>query len=334
MGKLKFVLHGEKLRGRWMLVRTGGGHTDGDKRGWLLFKERDEEAKPKSDVLDDLPLSVSTRRSLEEIASASDSVWNGKPKANGQSTRGKKGNDKRPPLKSRTRRPRSKRSGARSRRIKDGLSKLEGTKAGTLPTRVDVQLATLAKEAPGGDEWLHEMKLDGYRMICRIDNGRVDFVTRNHKNWTERLGSLAEAAGRLPASQAILDGEVVAMRPDGTTNFQDLQNAFRDNRANHLRYYAFDLLHLDGVDLTRAPLEERKRVLAGLLSGSRLPANIRLSEHIEGKVMAASPSDVTLTVIRSCALGRRFSPGGNGVPNRGDAAATIPGRVPRPSLRR
>jgi bifunctional non-homologous end joining protein LigD len=149
-----------------------------------------------------------------------------------------------------------------------------------MPRRVEVQLATLAKGAPQGDDWFHEIKLDGYRLICRIDDGNAEFITRNHKNWTQSLPTLIEAAKRLPVRQAILDGEVVAMRPDGTTDFQELQNAFRDGRADSLYYYVFDLLYLNGVDLKPAPLEERKRVLAELLAGQA--QHLRLSEHIKG----------------------------------------------------
>ena len=118
-------------------------------------------------------------------------------------------------------------------------------------------------------------------MICRLDNGRAKFLTRNHNNWTNRLTALAEEAEKLAAHDAILDGEVVALRPDGTTDFQELQNAFRDRKAGHLYYFVFDLLHLDGRDVTGLPLEQRKQLLADLMakySGSK----IRFSEHLEG----------------------------------------------------
>jgi bifunctional non-homologous end joining protein LigD len=170
----------------------------------------------------------------------------------------------------------------RPRGTKSAVKSLNGLpRARLLPARVDVQLAMLAKEAPKGDQWLHEIKLDGYRMICRIVKGHVEFVSRNQQNWTQRFPTLAKAASRLPVKQAIFDGEVVVVRPDGTTNFQDLQNAFRDCGEERLHYYVFDLLHLDGHDLTSLALEERKRVLAKLLAKKAQPA-ISFSEHIEG----------------------------------------------------
>lgn len=282
-GKLKFKLHGKKLRGGWMLVRTGSRRsTDRDERHWLLFKERDEEAREKEDVPGELSTSVSTGRTLEEIAADRERQWNGKAKSNG----------------------RMKSSSQLARKI-------PGAKPASFPSRVEVQLATLSKEPPSGDEWLHEIKFDGYRMICRIDNRRAQFITRNHKDWTKRLPFLAEAAQRLPVRQAILDGEVVVLRPDGTTDFQDLQNAFRDQRPEALHYFAFDLLHLDGYDLTRAPLEERKRVLADVLARSGDALHIHLSEHMKGKGPAffAQASKMRLEGMISKRRDQPYQPG-------------------------
>ncbi|OAI47131.1 hypothetical protein AYO44_10160 [Planctomycetaceae bacterium SCGC AG-212-F19] len=267
-GRLKFKLHGAKLRGGWMLVHTGGGASGRDKRQWLLIKERDEEATPSKDgdILEHMPLSVATGRSLEEIAADRHRVWTSKAKS---------------PMQSARQTPRKKSATERSQRTSVAAA-IPGRKTRSLPSRVAVQLATLAAEAPEGDEWLHEIKLDGYRMICRIANGRVAFMSRNHQDWTARFPALVAAAQRLPIRQAIFDGEVVAVRPDGSTNFQDLQNAFRDVRTDQLYYFVFDILHLDGHDLAGLPLAERKRLLAKLLGETGVPPTIRLSEHIEG----------------------------------------------------
>jgi bifunctional non-homologous end joining protein LigD len=276
-GKFKFVLHGEKLRGRWMLVRTRSFSRDGrderNGRHWLLFKERDSEARSADDddVLEAQPLSVATGRSLNEIALDRDHVW-GSNKSNGKVASRHK------PVRA----ARAKQTDKSTPSTKLDVSKLPGAKTQRqLPVRVNVELATLTKEAPEGDEWLHEIKLDGYRMICRIDHGRVEFITRNHKSWTDKLPSLVEAAKRLPVSQAILDGELVALRPDGTTNFEDLQNVFKERRVNLLHYYVFDLLHLNGYDLTEVGLEARKGVLETLLQPAS-GINFHLSEHVDG----------------------------------------------------
>lgn len=271
-GRLKFQLHGEKLRGGWMLVRTKSPD-DRKRQQWLLFKERDQEARSKDqgDILEELPLSVSTGRNLEEIAANRNRVWrshrsgNGKASYNGTTKPGRQAPAKAP-----------------STVVRSLVAELTGVKESQrLPQRIDVQLATLAKEAPEGEQWLHEVKFDGYRMICRIDGGRIDLLTRNHKNWTENLPSLAQTLKRLPVKQAILDGEVVVVRPDGTTDFQDLQNAFSENRVNDLHYYFFDVLHLDGADLTGVPLEDRKRVLKSVVERYALP-HVHYSEHFDG----------------------------------------------------
>jgi bifunctional non-homologous end joining protein LigD len=268
-GKLKFKLHGQKLRGGWMLIRTGGAKSETDRRRWLLFKERDDEARTRkqADMVDEAPLSVKSGRTMDEIAANRPRVWNAKAKTNGKAARHAAAQPSSAPGRHRT---------------KARASIIPGQKSSKLPERVEVQLATLAKAAPEGDKWLHEIKLDGYRMICRIHQGSVEFISRNQQDWTERFHSLVEAAGILPVTQAILDGEVVAMRPDGTTDFQDLQNAFGNGGGAGLQYYAFDLLHLDGHDLAGLPLVERKRILARLLANRRVSSKIRFSEHIEG----------------------------------------------------
>ena len=129
--------------------------------------------------------------------------------------------------------------------------------------------------------WLSEIKYDGYRMICRVDGGRVRFHSRNHLDWTDRLSHLVTAVEQLGVESAILDGEVVALQPDGTTSFQSLQNAFREGRGDQLTYYVFDALFLAHRDLTRLPLVDRKRILSLLLWGQQGP--LRYSEHIAGQ---------------------------------------------------
>ena len=261
-GRWKFRLHGEKLQGGWMLIRTGGEKKK-DERRWLLFKEQDDEARPskKGDVLERMPLSVSTGRDLEEIAARTDSVWSSKTgRKTKASSNGRPASTKKRPL----------------------PATVSRAKRGKLPTLIEVQLATLSDTAPEGDDWQHEIKFDGYRMICRIAKGKAQFISRNHLDWTKRLKPLAVAAEQLPVSQALLDGEVVAQRPDGTTHFQDLQNAFQNGTVGELQYYVFDLLHLDGKDLTPLPLTERREALSDLLSHSGTPRSLHLSDHIDG----------------------------------------------------
>ncbi len=162
-------------------------------------------------------------------------------------------------------------------------SRIAGIQVGRMPDAIEVQLATLATKAPEGDVWLHEIKFDGYRMICRIDEGRVQLSSRSQNVWTDRFGLLAEAAKKWPLRQAILDGEVVALRPDGISDFERLQTVFRDRREGSLLYYVFDILYYDGWDLRGAPLDQRKQLLAELVAAAPEPGPLRLSEHIEGQ---------------------------------------------------
>src|SRR2546427_12313594 len=99
-------------------------------------------------------------------------------------------------------------------------------RAASLPARFEPQLATLVSSAPDGEEWLHELKFDGYRIGCRIDRRNVTLISRNGKDWTERFPEVRAAAADLSVRQALLDGEVAVLLPDGRTSFQALQNVF------------------------------------------------------------------------------------------------------------
>lgn len=267
-GKLKFKLDGEKLHGGWMLVRRGG--KDSDDRNWFLIKERDSAARSLSegDPLAEQPLSVATGRDLDEIAAQKDRVWGS---SNGKSHSAKPAKRQAAPAKAK-----------RSRRVTVRPARLVGAKRGKPPNEFWPQLATLVNEAPDGDRWLHEIKFDGYRMICRKSGRKVEFTTRNQLSWTSKLPHLVQAAAELPLKDGLLDGEVVALDAEGKSSFAALQTAFREGRSDQLVYFVFDLLYLNGYDLTGAPLEERKRQLAALLQAVDPNGPIRLAEHIAG----------------------------------------------------
>ncbi len=146
----------------------------------------------------------------------------------------------------------------------------------TLPADLRPQLATLVQAPPRGAGWVHEIKLDGYRLLCFLAPGRVRLVTRKGNDWTARYPAIARAAGRLRAKSAVLDGEAVVYLPDGRTSFQALQEGADPVLA------AFDLLFLDGSDLRSTPLLERKRALLALL-GSDGPGAIRYGDHVAGR---------------------------------------------------
>lgn len=255
-GHLRFRLDGEKLKGEWTLVRMGGrAASDGD--NWLLVKRPDDHARPGDGdaLLAAADRSVATGRSLEEIAAAADRVWTSRPKATS------------PAPARRDPRPRGKRANA----------------SASLPDFVAPALPTLVARVPAGPEWLHEIKLDGYRVLCRVADRRVRFLTRTGQDWTRKFLSLA---GALPAGldDALIDGEIVVLDDDGTSSFGRLQEELSAGRDDRLVLFAFDLLFEEGEDLRGLPLVERKARLAMLLGpGAGATGRVRLSEHVEGR---------------------------------------------------
>jgi bifunctional non-homologous end joining protein LigD len=270
-GHLDFTLAGEKLHGRWHLVRMRRKSGE-SKEPWLLLKARDEEARPEDapDILEEAPLSVVSGRSIAEIARGKGRkrVWhsNRSPRENVKAgaTRGvataKKDNGK-----------------GSNKRGKDEKSQ---PRDGRLPDFVPPSLATLRADAPSGDGWVHEIKFDGYRIQARLDRGKVRLLTRKGLDWTGRFPNIAAAVGTLPARSALIDGEVVVEDGHGVSSFSGLQAALKAGEQNAFIYYAFDLLHRDGRDLAGLPLVERKAELARLL-GKDQRGTIRMSEHFE-----------------------------------------------------
>jgi len=153
-----------------------------------------------------------------------------------------------------------------------------------VPDTLEPELATLVSGAPDGDEWVHELKFDGYRLIAVLEGGTVRLLTRNGNDWTERMPALAGALARVK-HDAVLDGELVVLDEHGVSNFQRLQNSLSAGSSAELVYYAFDLLFLDGADRRAQPLVERKRALDALLKEA--PASVRkvlrASEHVVGR---------------------------------------------------
>src|SRR5438128_10391461 len=139
---------------------------------------------------------------------------------------------------------------------------------------------TLVKEAPSGDEWLHELKFDGYRMLCRVDRGRITVWSRNGKDWTAKFRNVVDAVkSSVKATTAILDGEIVIVDAHGRSSFQKLQRAMGKTTTSGFAYEVFDLIYLDGFSLTQTQLEHRKELLKNLV-GSNSHGVIRYSEHI------------------------------------------------------
>jgi bifunctional non-homologous end joining protein LigD len=258
-GKLKFELHGEKLRGGWMLVKSHGGKYDGDK-SWLLIKENDEYARSGADahIVETEPDSVASGRSLEAIAADPDRVWHSN-KSVAENVRTGRVRRKQPAL---------------------APGSIDGARSAPLPESVDAELATLVDAVPPGPDWLHELKYDGYRMLCRIEAGKCRLVSRNGKEWTDAFRGIADAAARLPVRSAWIDGEIVVMDEQGRTSFQALQNVLSDGSSAKPICYAFDLLHVNGYDLRGATLVDRKAMLRKIIGEG---SAIRFSDHVEGE---------------------------------------------------
>ena len=152
-----------------------------------------------------------------------------------------------------------------------------GSGAAPLPDWIRPQLTQLVQAAPDGDQWLHEIKYDGFRMHARLDRGKVRLLTRNGLDWTAKYPQIAAAVAALPARQAYLDGELCGVRSDGITSFSMIQLASDAGNAAGLVLFLFDLLYLDGENLTARSLIERKERLAGLLSSAGSP--LQYSDH-------------------------------------------------------
>jgi DNA ligase D len=242
-GELKFRLAGKKLAGGWTLVRLPDDPTN-----WLLIKERDIEVRPLAeyDVLEEEPNSVLTGRAVDE-----------------------------PPPEP----PAGRRQAAR----KKAAAKIEGAVAAPMPARWRPQLAGEADAPPKTAGWIHEIKYDGYRTLAFVEAGKVRLVTRNGHDWTHRYGALAKAFATLPCKSAVLDGEVVVQDARGVTSINLLEQALSEGAHHAFTYFAFDLVYLDGFDLSATKLVDRKAALEGLI-GPLIDERsaIQFSDHVEG----------------------------------------------------
>ncbi len=262
-GHLDFELHGQKLNGRWHLVRMHARPRD-KHENWLLIKGDDEYARPDpdgaSDILEERPESISTGRAIDEIA-RDESVQRKTGEDGAKSDLRAKGKTAQP-----------------GRSVVDPAS-LPGARKTPAPAVVEPMLAILTETPPPGARWLHEVKLDGYRILARIANGRVRLMTRNGLDWTAKFGpQIGKAFNALPVREATIDGELV-VDVNGTSSFSALQAALSEGRTERLIFYTFDLLYLDGYDLTGTPLIHRKDALRSVIGDGVSP--LRLSEHFE-----------------------------------------------------
>ena len=308
-GRLDFALDGKKLHGAWHLVRMRG--RAGEKReNWLLIKARDEAARgPRDpDILEDAPDSVVSGRSIEGIARGKSRVWQSnrpatasakpstkvsakaitKPRGVGHGVKPRRGRA-------------TRRTAAKTSAKTTGGQAVKGRRKGDdvaggvpLPKFVPPSLATLRDDAPNGPQWMHEVKFDGYRIQARLDHGEVRLLTRKGLDWAAKFPNVVRAVAALPATTALIDGEIVIEDAQGISSFSGLQAALKAGERERFIYFVFDLLHLDGRDLAGLPLIERKRALERLLRREKKSGSIRYSDHFEG--------DGSLVLQRACEL--------------------------------
>ncbi|SEE30033.1 ATP-dependent DNA ligase LigD phosphoesterase module /ATP-dependent DNA ligase LigD polymerase module [Rhizobiales bacterium GAS191] len=255
-GHLEFELHGKRLGGRWHLVRMKPrpGET---KEQWLLLKAEDEFAKGAAgpDMLEEETRSILSGLTNDEVA---------------------KGELARPDHKARA---------GIARRRNQALpeaSRLKGAHKGLLPVFVEPSLAAPAAHPPVSADFVHEIKLDGYRMLARIDGREVKLLTRTGLDWTHRFKSIASALKGLRIPSAMLDGEIVVEDAAGIASFNELVTDLKSGRQERFRYFVFDLIYFDGSDVRKASLVDRKALLKEVLA--ELPAGgaIAYGDHLEG----------------------------------------------------
>ena len=234
-GKIKFELLGQKLRGHWTLVRTrlGAEHSAG------------ATAKPKENWLLIKEQDEAARPAAQyDIVSALPDSVNTPPAADH----------------------------APFKRVQDSAASRKKPAQSALPASMQPQLAMLAAKAPDGDDWAYELKLDGYRILTRIDSaGEVRTFTRSGLDWSKKLGATVKALSLLGLRNCWLDGEIVVAGEDGKPSFQRLQNAFSTGQTQLVHYYLFDLLFERGRDLRAQGWQARRAVLDALLANNKSP---------------------------------------------------------------
>ncbi len=259
-GELKFRLTGEKLRGRFTIVRTGGRRRDAasarpfedDADQWLLIHKRGPESEEGWDA-EDFPQSVKTGRTNDEVKANKDAVWISQAPA------------------------------------AQAEIDLGGAVEAPMPQNVEPMLATLTTHAFDDEDWLFEIKWDGFRVQAVVRDKEVRLYTRNLNEAETYFGRLLAPPTWIDAREAIVDGEVVAVDDDGRPDFGLLQERISELRAGRrklsgpLVYQAFDLLYLDGRSLLGVPLEDRKRLLKSVLIDH---PRVRFASHVDGAGVA------------------------------------------------
>ena len=280
-GSLDFELHGDKLKGAWKLVRTG---KPARQPQWLLIKRSDGHAADmEADDLVGTPSGSGRPRSEARAPIAAKSTKAAK------AAKGTAAADRHAKARAAAKRAPSRKSPRREAAWRERALALQGARDRPHPSGFAAELCTLREAPPAGDAWLHEIKWDGYRLLADLVDGQAKLRSRNDLDWTARVPAIARAVEALPVSDAHLDGELVVLDDQGHSDFSALQRVLEGSSRQPLRYVVFDLPGVAGVDLSRTPLIERKRLLRELLGST--PGVLAYSDHVVGhgaEVFAAS----------------------------------------------
>lgn len=244
-GHLRFILKGEKLKGKYSLIKFGK-----EDKSWFLVKGKDKYAKPLSqyDITVKKPNSVLNKQTMNQITASFDKVWT------------KKGLKK---------------------ISKKKLLNKNHLKPAKFPKKIFPELATLIDQPPTGNQWVHEIKLDGYRIIAFKQGNFIRLMSRNSREWTKYFPNVVAELSKLPIQNIILDGEMALLDKNDKTNFQLLQNSIMENANKPFIYFIFDILYLDQFNLMDLPLIERKSILHKIIPSTKKTI-LRYNDHITG----------------------------------------------------
>jgi bifunctional non-homologous end joining protein LigD len=321
-GDLKFRLHGKRLNGDFALIHMKARRPGSKGTEWLMIKKHDEHVVEDFDI-EAHDTSVLSGKTMSQIAGAEDSAeWQSSKKASRgrvkaawladslakldkkkrkplttkplttEATEKHRGNSTEHKNPSASARTKNNSSPASVDSVASVVKDLKGAIKRSMPTSIQPMLASITEEPFDDPNWLFEIKWDGYRAIAFIENGSVHLVSRNQNDLTPRYSELRELAKFIKAKNAILDGEVVVLDDQGRPSFSLMQQRTglrghgRQTAPRHdlpILYYVFDLIYLDGYDLRRVALDDRKRVLREILAPNEM---VRYSDHYAGQGIA------------------------------------------------
>ena len=307
-GDLKIRLHGKKLNGDFALIHIKARRPGSKGTEWLLIKKQDDAVVAGYDI-DEYDVSALSKKTMAQIAGEEGAAeWKSSRPASGGKLKApwlaetlakidkkKKTAENAEPTENSSAKksfPRKKNSKSAANSATSALRNLPGAVQRAVPTLITPMLATSVEQPFDDPEWLFEIKWDGYRAIAFINNGNVRLVSRNHNDLTPQFAELKSLPQFVNAKAAVLDGEIVALDETGRSSFSLMQQRTGIRSGGRraagrsdvdVAYYVFDLIYLDGYDLRRVPLEERKSILSQIVTADPL---VKYSEHFSDRGIA------------------------------------------------